>query len=742
MNTPTPTADERRTVPRNRIFPWPMQPRKNFDLEYLNQLAASITQHGVLNDLICRHRAGQPGEFEIIGGECRWRASELAALEELPIKIREMSDGDALELALVDNMKRKDLTELEECDAFWNAMEQRDEHGQPRYATFAALAAKIDVSADYVEARIKLRKLPKAGRDALAAKRISFTTARVICKVPAASIEKVLEVVLHPSKHDFWDKSPGDVLDAEEAQGMIHDRFVRTLSGAPFQLNDAKLMPEHTNEGGERIEGGPCSDCPWNSANQQKTEEPRKGRFRGDRGSEKFCLNPACFTKKVERHVAAELVKAKEKGATVLAESETKKIMYDNGALKHSAAYVELTEKPGWEDKNPKVEDKKVPTWKKIVEGEVSVPVVVAVDGKGHVHHLVERKHAIAAAQKNGTAHFLSLSTGGGRSLQGNDYADRQRREREEQKRKAAVAFAVMDELVKAAALREPADLWPWMIGIAEWHGSSDACQFVMKRRELTGKDHYEAVRKYAQTLGDVGAQRAFALELLCARLVKFSGIGDKHFSGLCKLYDVDAAAIDKAVRADMKEKKKAKAKKVKPEKKEKAAPKKTKARGITPEARQKVIDALKARWAKSGRKVEKTKDPEPQKPAFAEAIARARELIMSGKAGNVPQLQALMETDNDFACDLWDAIADEKAASAKQDEHRASVTVIGAAPGKMAKKDDLDTLIEKARELKESEVAFTVPMLQGKLKIGYQKALQVFEAIMQPDAEAAEVTI
>jgi ParB/RepB/Spo0J family partition protein len=555
--TSTIPDSERRIVPRMSIHPWPMQPRKNFDLDYLNQLAASIEKYGILNDLLCRPRAGHDGELEIIGGECRWRAAEMAGKDEVPVKVHDLTDGDALELALVDNMKRKDLSELEECDAFHNAMAQTDERGIPRYASHRELAAKIDVSPGYVEQRLWLRKLTKEGREALAAGRISFKTARVVCGKPATLVESILDVILHPKKHGVWFGGFGyatEPLNAEQTEEVIRSRFVRNLREAPFQLNDAKLLPIKMSETNERTEGGACADCPWNSATAENGAKKR--------ASERFCLNPACFTRKVEIHTAAAVVKAKEGGCRILSEKEADRIMYDSGKLKHDSPFVPLNERPGYEDRNQKIEEKKTPTWEKIVTGEAAPPVVVAIDKNGNVHKLVERKLAVAAAQKNGTAHFLNLSSGGARSAQKDDYDRRQAAERAEQKIKATVALDAVGEVIaKIAAEDLPDGFWAWLLNMGKWHGGSDGVTFVAKRRNLTGSDAHKAIDAEARRMKSVGEKRALAVELLIGRLVKFGGSNDAHFKELAGLYKVDVAAIDKRIREAAKEKKAVKAK-------------------------------------------------------------------------------------------------------------------------------------------------------------------------------------
>ena len=97
------------------IIPTPLQPRTVFRDDHLDELVASIKEHGIIQPLIARKRGAQ---FELIAGERRWRAAQRAGLAEAPVIVREASDQDVLELALIENLQREDLNPIEEARAF------------------------------------------------------------------------------------------------------------------------------------------------------------------------------------------------------------------------------------------------------------------------------------------------------------------------------------------------------------------------------------------------------------------------------------------------------------------------------------------------------------------------------------------------------------------------------------------------------------------------------------------------
>lgn len=108
-------------LPINDIEPNRDQPRKTFDEEALGELAKSIADHGVIQPLLVRPMTD--GSYQLIAGERRWRASRMAGLTEVPVVIREMSDSEAMELALVENLQREDLNPIEEARGFQLLME-------------------------------------------------------------------------------------------------------------------------------------------------------------------------------------------------------------------------------------------------------------------------------------------------------------------------------------------------------------------------------------------------------------------------------------------------------------------------------------------------------------------------------------------------------------------------------------------------------------------------------------------
>ncbi|GAB5468776.1 MAG: ParB/RepB/Spo0J family partition protein [Rhodospirillales bacterium] len=129
------------------------QPRRHYDEAALQALAQSITRQGVLQPLVVRPHPKKEGHFEIVAGERRWRAAQQAKLAELPALVRELDDRTTLEIALVENVQREDLTPLEEAEAYRRLMEDFG-HGQ------AEIGQAVGKSRSHIANSLRLLSLP------------------------------------------------------------------------------------------------------------------------------------------------------------------------------------------------------------------------------------------------------------------------------------------------------------------------------------------------------------------------------------------------------------------------------------------------------------------------------------------------------------------------------------------------------------------------------------------------------
>ena len=150
-NEPVARKDAR-TLPVAFLRPGKYQPRKQFDEQPLADLAASVKEKGVLSPILVRPIG--PDTYEIVAGERRWRAAQIAKLHDVPVVVREMADGEALELAIIENVQRADLNVLEEAGAYQELIETFSR-------TQEDVARDVGKSRSHVANTVRLLRLPE-----------------------------------------------------------------------------------------------------------------------------------------------------------------------------------------------------------------------------------------------------------------------------------------------------------------------------------------------------------------------------------------------------------------------------------------------------------------------------------------------------------------------------------------------------------------------------------------------------
>ena len=166
-----------RRVPIELIRPGAFQPRRRFAEAELDALAQSIREKGIIQPLLVRPLAGEDAAFELIAGERRWRAAQRVGMHEVPVIVRPLTDSEALEIALVENLQREDLSALEEAEAYRRLME---EFGR----TQAGLAEAVGKSRSHVANTLRLLSLPASVRRRLDDGELSAGHARALLAAP------------------------------------------------------------------------------------------------------------------------------------------------------------------------------------------------------------------------------------------------------------------------------------------------------------------------------------------------------------------------------------------------------------------------------------------------------------------------------------------------------------------------------------------------------------------------------
>ncbi|MCX7821080.1 MAG: ParB/RepB/Spo0J family partition protein [Brevinematales bacterium] len=180
------------SIPIDKIMPNRYQPRKNFDEESLKELADSIKANGIIQPVIVSELGD--GTYELIAGERRWRAAKIAGLTEIPVIIRDCTEAERLEIALIENIQRENLNPIEEALAYKEILERLS-------ITQDELAQKIGKNRATITNTLRLLKLPEYVREKIVNKEISEGHARVILSLE--DIDKMIAFTDYIIQHNL-----------------------------------------------------------------------------------------------------------------------------------------------------------------------------------------------------------------------------------------------------------------------------------------------------------------------------------------------------------------------------------------------------------------------------------------------------------------------------------------------------------------------------------------------------------
>jgi len=231
-------------VPIEFVHPNPRNPRRSFAEEELSDLAQSIREHGVVQPVVVRTATG--GRYEIIAGERRWRAAQLAGLAEIPVIIREVDDRVALELAIIENVQRSDLNPVEEALGYQQLI---DEHNY----TQADLGQVIGKSRSHVANTLRLLKLPNEVRQMLVDGVLSAGHARtlVTAEDPVALAKLIVEEGLSVRQAEALAQMSADQAAKPKAAPAEKDADTIALEKTLSDIIGLKVAINHGKRGGE-----------------------------------------------------------------------------------------------------------------------------------------------------------------------------------------------------------------------------------------------------------------------------------------------------------------------------------------------------------------------------------------------------------------------------------------------------------------------------------------------------------
>ncbi|MFP7569386.1 ParB/RepB/Spo0J family partition protein [Marivita sp. S2033] len=241
----TEAARPARTLPIEHLVPNPDQPRRHFDADSLEDLTNSIRSKGVIQPLIVRPSPNSNTTFEIVAGERRWRAAQAAGLHELPVVLRDLSDEDVLEIAIIENIQRADLNAIEEAAGYEQLM-SRFGHTQEK------LAQALGKSRSHIANLLRLLNLPDAVKTMVQDGKLSAGHARALVTAPNAETlasdivrrglsvretEKLVKSALNPEKETVRKETTKSHQDEKDADTKALEADLSAALGMKVAIN-------------------------------------------------------------------------------------------------------------------------------------------------------------------------------------------------------------------------------------------------------------------------------------------------------------------------------------------------------------------------------------------------------------------------------------------------------------------------------------------------------------------------
>lgn len=479
-------------IDTSKIDESPLNPRKAFDEVKLAELTASVRVKGVLEPILVRPVGKR---YEVAAGARRFRAAVAAELAQVPAMVREMTDTELLEVALLENVVRADISALEEGDTYAQLVK---EHGY----SVEHLVEKTGKSRTVVFQRMKLAELAGPIRARLEAGHLQASVAELLARLPTQPMREAALKALQDKAH--WRGKDGEDLSGipfKEAREILDAEFRLVLKAATFDVKDAELVAT----------AGACTACPKRTAADKEL-------FPGIK--EDHCLDSACWKSKEKASFAALKAEAKSAGKDLVKVGD----LYDRyDSSKLAGSVRSKFDKPGAEVTGDK-------TWKQLLGAEV--PTVTVMDGKGKTLNLVDKTKALSLLEQKDPKLAEKVKKAAEKP-EADDWQARAKKEQEKRERERLVSRLVRAEVEKKVTKPEAA----LQVLLLSWASDEYEWPLRLERAGVAKKTQPEKLKP------------AELARMLVLGAFSFARMGDGDFlTPTAKLAKLDLKALQKKV--------------------------------------------------------------------------------------------------------------------------------------------------------------------------------------------------
>lgn len=518
------------TIALSAIAPSLTNPRKHFNAAKLTELAANIKASGVHQPVLLRPlpAARVPDtergvEYELVFGERRYRASLEAELATIPAMIRALTDAQVLEIQIIENLQRDDLSELEEAEGYEQLM---------AHSTLNAdeVGSKIGKSRSYVYARLKLLDLSLDCKQALREGRIDSSRALLIARIPDGKLQlKALKFATDAVGY------PAEPPSVRRLQKWLKENVMLKLDEAVFKITDARLVEA----------AGSCSACPKRTGAEPDLFADVKGA--------NICTDPPCFHSKEEAHRAAIMKTAEAKGMRIVEGAEAKEML---GQMWRGvpAGYVDLHEKR----EELSAEGERVISIAQALGKDAPAPILFIHPRTQAVMELVPSDETQAVLLAKGFINHQAQREEAERDLSKELDILRSKAEVDVESQALKAVHAATQEAIRATTKAQAAKLLStdvlraWLFDALDnsypkEFGESIGYQFA------EGMDEQDSIKQHLEGLGETEVLRTVALVLLAQDDSPYKRSPRRFQESFAQALEIDTKAIERTVKAEVK---------------------------------------------------------------------------------------------------------------------------------------------------------------------------------------------
>ncbi len=505
-------TSEYRTLPLARLQESPTNPRRRFSEQALAELAASFTTQGVLQPLLVRSL--DKDKYEVVAGSRRFRAAQLAALKEVPVRVVELSDAAVRESQLTENLLREDVHPYEEALALSGLL-----HLEGARYDVSSIASRLGKSPSYILQRIRLTELVPSVAEAFLADQIGVGHALEIAKLPQAQQEKAYDAVFR----SVWQngKDTRVVLPVRDFIAWIEQNILLSLDSVPFDKSDATLVPE----------AGSCAECPKRTGFNTL--------LFGEMSQRDQCTDAACLNNKIGRFVERQ-IEAKPKLVQIATSHGTR----SDGPVLPRNRYVAL------QLANPAKLKQPLSPYQKPCK---YMAEAIVVDGG-------ERGHTVkVCAEPSCAVHFANLASKASGPAQLAKEREQRRKELEKRKLETTVRHRTLAEVLRkvgapldradlvliANAMLEKAEPLRWE-ALARRHKMVDG-----SGSEVTYPQVQKGLQRLLRQLDESGLSKLIVEIVLLSAVDSVSQDDADVLLSTARQHRIDVAKVRKAVEAE-----------------------------------------------------------------------------------------------------------------------------------------------------------------------------------------------